>query len=58
MPVAAPLFSTCAQKGGSNRRLQRTAQWGASWFIRFTEYYPDKQIKGDKAHGAYGTNTK
>ena len=40
---------------GCNRRLEKTAQRGAAWFVLFTGYYLGDQIKDDEMGGARGT---
>jgi len=39
---------------GSDRRLEKTAQWGASRLLLFTQYYYGEQIREFVMGGSYG----
>jgi hypothetical protein len=40
------------------RRMEKVAQWGASYFVLITRYYWVDQIKKNEVGGACGTHGK
>jgi hypothetical protein len=40
-------------EGGSDRRLEKTAQWGASRLLLFTKYYYGEEVKQFVMGGPY-----
>ena len=51
----------CTQEGRDDRRLEKTAYWGASWFISLAKLCSGDQIKEDEMGGAcrmYGEEVK
>jgi len=45
-----PSYGSVREEGG-NRRLEKTAQWGAWWLILLIKYDQDHQMKNDKRGG-------
>ena len=48
------------QEGGSDRRLEKTAWWGASWFVLLNKYCSEYEIEDvmGRTRSAYGVTEK